>query len=165
MAGLFICARHANSIEPGALPDTRESHMNTKHTKAPWKYVINEKCTDALIVTADGSVIAELGANENTTAHRDLNENARRIVACVNSMEGYPTETIEAFSQKAQERLTGAEQQRDELLAALEAALPALIRLGDFVGNTDEGGASGIGRIERCEIISKVRSAIAKVRK
>jgi hypothetical protein len=50
----------------------------------------------------------------------------------------------------------------DELVEALEATLPALIRLGDFVGNVDEGGASGMGRIDRCALILQVRDAIAK---
>lgn len=44
--------------------------------------------------------------------------------------------------------------------AALNAALPALIRLGDFVGNVDEGGASGQGRIDRCQLVLQVRDAI-----
>lgn len=51
-----------------------------------------------------------------------------------------------------------------ELLAALEAAIPALIRLGDFVGNVDPGGASGMGRIDRCALILQAREAIAKAK-
>jgi hypothetical protein len=51
-----------------------------------------------------------------------------------------------------------------ELLAALEAALTPLIRLGDFIGNDDKGGASGLGPFDRCAIISAVRSAIAKAK-
>lgn len=49
-----------------------------------------------------------------------------------------------------------------DLLAALESALPALIRLGDFVGNVDLGGASNQGRIDRCALILQARAAIAK---
>ena len=45
--------------------------------------------------------------------------------------------------------------------AALAATLPALIRLGDFVGNVDNGGASGLGHIDRCAIIRQVRAALA----
>ena len=52
-------------------------------------------------------------------------------------------------------------EERDALLALLEKTVPALIRLGDFVGNIDEGGASGMGRIDRCDLILKVRNAIA----
>jgi hypothetical protein len=52
--------------------------------------------------------------------------------------------------------------ERDALSALLEKTVPALIRLGDFVGNIDEGGASGAGRIDRCDLILKVRNAIAR---
>mgnify|MGYP001415131007 CR=1 FL=1 len=50
----------------------------------------------------------------------------------------------------------------EELLRALKATLPALERLGDFVGNVDTGGASGLGIIDRCAIIRQVRAAIAR---
>ena len=52
-----------------------------------------------------------------------------------------------------------------DLLVALQAVLPALIRLGDFVGNADEGGASGMGRIDRCALILEARAAIARATK
>ena len=52
------------------------------------------------------------------------------------------------------------EAQRDALLEALKNTVPALIRLGDFVGNTDDGGASGMGRIDRCDLLLQVHNAI-----
>ena len=55
-------------------------------------------------------------------------------------------------------------EERDALLALLEKTVPALIRLGDFVGNIDEGGASGVGRIDRCDLILKVRNTINRER-
>jgi hypothetical protein len=66
-----------------------------------------------------------------------------------------------AFECEANARLIGA---APELLAALEAAIPALIRLGDFIGNTDTGGASGQGPFDRCAILVQVRDAISKAR-
>ena len=51
-----------------------------------------------------------------------------------------------------------------DLLAALEAAIPALIRLGDFVGNVDPGGVSGLGQIDRCALIAQARQAISKAK-
>ena len=48
----------------------------------------------------------------------------------------------------------------DDHKALLAKTLPALIRLGDFVGNVDEGGASGLGRIDRCALILEVKNAI-----
>lgn len=56
------------------------------------------------------------------------------------------------------------EEAAKDMLAALEASVPALVRLGDFVGNVDEGGASGQGRIDRCAILLAVRDAIAKAK-
>jgi hypothetical protein len=48
-----------------------------------------------------------------------------------------------------------------ELLAALRRVVIPLERLGDFIGNTDTGGASGLGKFDRCEILLAVRNAIA----
>lgn len=47
------------------------------------------------------------------------------------------------------------------LLDALKATVVPLIRLGDFVGNVDAGGASGFGSFDRCAIVHQVRTAIA----
>lgn len=51
-----------------------------------------------------------------------------------------------------------------DMLEALQAALTPLIRLGDFIGNEDAGGASGLGPFDRCAIILQVRRAIAKAK-
>jgi hypothetical protein len=37
------------------------------------------------------------------------------------------------------------------------------MRLGDFVGNVDEGGASGLGSFDRCAILLQARQALAKL--
>ncbi len=47
------------------------------------------------------------------------------------------------------------------LLEALKATLPALIRLGDFIGN-NHNGENGIPAFDRCGIIAAARAAIAK---
>lgn len=49
-----------------------------------------------------------------------------------------------------------------ELAAALLATIAPLIRLGDFVGNHDHGGASGMGEFDRCAILLQARTALAK---
>lgn len=49
-----------------------------------------------------------------------------------------------------------------EMLDALRQAVKPLERLGDFIGNVDAGGASGLGPFDRCEILLAVRRAIAK---
>jgi hypothetical protein len=50
-----------------------------------------------------------------------------------------------------------------DLLAALRAALPAVIRLGDFIGNGDiEVPVSGLAINDRCAIVAQIRAALAK---
>lgn len=46
------------------------------------------------------------------------------------------------------------------LRVLLADILPALIRLGDFVGNVDKGGASGMGVIDRCALVLRVTEAM-----
>lgn len=48
------------------------------------------------------------------------------------------------------------------LLEAIQATLKPLIRLGDFIGNEDKGGISGLGAFDRCAIIGQVRDAISQ---
>lgn len=48
-----------------------------------------------------------------------------------------------------------------EMFEALQLTVRPLERLGDFVGNVDKGGASGLEEIDRCAILGKVRAAIA----
>lgn len=51
-----------------------------------------------------------------------------------------------------------------ELVAALDSTIIPLMRLGDFIGNTDVGGASGLGSFDRCAVIQSARAALAKAR-
>lgn len=51
------------------------------------------------------------------------------------------------------------------LLDALRLTVKPLIRLGDFVGNIDKGGASGQGEFDRCAIVLEVRRAIEEAEK
>jgi hypothetical protein len=48
------------------------------------------------------------------------------------------------------------------LAEALQSTLPALIRLGDFIGNGENPGKVGIGPIDRCALIFEVREALAE---
>jgi hypothetical protein len=54
--------------------------------------------------------------------------------------------------------LTAAAELRD----ALRATLTPLMRLGDFIGNEDAGGASALGAFDRCAIIRQVMDALDK---
>lgn len=112
----------------------------TKHTPGPWA------------AESEGSIVA---VESGRDAGRVIVELAR---ADGRSVGG--TKAMDA-AMEANARLIAA---APELLAALEAAIPALIRLGDFVGNVDPGGASGMGRIDRCALILQAREAIAKAK-
>lgn len=61
-----------------------------------------------------------------------------------------------------QERLVAQYAAAPELVAALMATVVPLIRLGDFVGNVDTGGASGLGPFDRCAILGQARAALLK---
>jgi hypothetical protein len=58
----------------------------------------------------------------------------------------------------------GLQEENQMLLEALEATVKPLERLGDFIGNVDKGGASGLGPFDRCAILLRVRDAIEKAR-
>ena len=86
--------------------------MKTEHTQEPWSY---GEDNDGWYVEKDGLQIA----------HGLTEEDARRIVACVNACAGIPTDVLEDESiLKADADLRiqreELEKQRDELLAALE---------------------------------------------
>lgn len=102
------------------------------HTSLPWHIEIPGVVTDI-----EYGLICDCGARDNVGVKGRLiaQENARFIVRACNN--------------------------HDRLLAALEATIPALVRLGDFVGNVDEGGASGQGKIDRCALLLQVRESIA----
>ena len=109
------------------------------HTKTPWQWQMEGE-TVAFLVESDGTTIAKLSATENSTAHSQLAANANRIVACVNACDGISTETLKQGSTLAKitkaasdelaaarniqgniaDRIARLEQQRDELLTALE---------------------------------------------
>lgn len=89
----------------------------SEHTKEPWR------------ISQYGNVVA--GDNNNFTnevrvkgftlsSGKTCEDNARRIVACVNACEGIPTEVLESGPHRIIQRYAAAERQRDELLAALK---------------------------------------------
>ena len=54
------------------------------HTLGPWRYDINPKAPEAIIVDYEGFTVAHISALENSTAARDLYDNARLIAAAPN---------------------------------------------------------------------------------
>lgn len=51
-----------------------------------------------------------------------------------------------------------------KMFSVLNQTVKPLMRLGDFVGNIDKGGASGLGQIDRCSILCQVRSTISQAK-
>jgi hypothetical protein len=104
------------------------------HTKEPWQVNFSDPTQ---ICDCDGenrgcAPIAVMADGDD-----DAEANARRIVACVNACAGQPTELLEAAGigllGKSIDKIAAfharsmtAEQQRDNLLAALKATLPLL---------------------------------------
>ncbi|MFQ2180205.1 hypothetical protein ACK33W_02745 [Aeromonas veronii] len=92
--------------------------MTIKHTPEPWGFH-QDASGDVFISSAETSFhIAEVGSEDDETVIPD----ARRIVACVNACHGLPTDELEQKGLVAAvgTQLLDADQQRDELLAALE---------------------------------------------
>ena len=107
--------------------------MKTEHTPAPWTaHPINQYSKQPIWgIIGEGGRITDIPELVPNHSPSEQAANAKLIAAA------------------------------PDLLAALEAAIPALQRLGDFVGNTDSSGASGLGVIDRCAIIGNALAAIA----
>lgn len=120
--------------------------MTATHTPGPW----SEPGTY-------GATRFEIIANGKSVAIVNRIEDARRIVACVNSFDGFHHKNLEimvdgGFSVSGLSRYAKElEGQRDELLAALEGVLPFLV--GDYWPG-----------IESDERVDAARAAIAKAR-
>lgn len=89
----------------------------SEHTKEPW--IVEYMGSDESDVVGASGVSIICGMSD---------ADARRIVACVNALEGIPTELIEQGGFAAVPIATHREvkQQRDELLAALKEAIDAV---------------------------------------
>jgi sigma54-dependent transcription regulator len=103
--------------------------MSDQHTKEPWS--INEwpqQDTSIGIGAVGTPIIARVALRD--VSINEQRANAHRIIACVNACAGIPTVALvaEKYIQTASYRMRqSAEQQRDELLAALETLRPRVI--------------------------------------
>ena len=104
--------------------------MKTEHTPEPW-------ATNGTRIESehshgwanDGWIIAGLEGP-------DAEANARRIVACVNTCAGLPTEVLERYKLGViGVEYKSTKQQRDELLAALERSLESFEYIAKY-GNS-----------------------------
>lgn len=95
----------------------------SEHTKEPWEVVGKQGYT----VWAGDEIIVSSNLVRGSKTGK---ANARRIVACVNALEGVPTDFLEKYKRLDAENLAQEnahlKQQRDELLAVLKSAIPPL---------------------------------------
>ena len=90
-----------------------------KHTKEPWALYRNGQSVGDAI----GHAVCDVWPRgDDQIASKEGKANARRIVACVNSCRGLPTDELEQKGLVAAvgTQLLDVERQRDELLAALD---------------------------------------------
>lgn len=136
--------------------------MMIKHTKGEWKVQ-----NGVAIMGDEGIHITDVKGLSRTDSENEAN--ASRIVACVNACDGYTTEQLVAlkggnvkrevtyYADKlcgAQNRYLKAEQQRDNLLAALKNLL-------EHEGTQVE---TGIGMMEPDELQEARKQAQAAIR-
>lgn len=96
--------------------------MEAKYTPGPWKVEIWEynpgRGKVPVIVAGDNATAEILPLWERPDGEQE--ENARRIVACVNACEGIPTEALECQSKR---KISEAwVRQRDKLVSACQRA-------------------------------------------
>lgn len=127
----------------------------TKHTEGPLHTCANGDCSCGQILDQESSFVA-------TCPNPD---NQRRLVACWNALQGVPTELLEdavnaGITDVTQGNLFSArialQKQRDELLAALEKMVQAMIDYEMIV----DGEATAEHRI----MMAEARVAIAKAK-
>jgi nitroreductase len=144
------------------------------HTKEPWRigrftgpasYDEVRETVGNMDVVVDTDTGPYVLAGCNINFPDDARANARRIVACVNACAGYSTDDLEHFGRFLSSGEADAlaehhaliEQQRDELLAALEYAVEAGLVP---ISSASEGGAVMFSAQVRAA--DKIRAAIAK---
>lgn len=123
---------------------------DVKHTAEPWRY------TRFVIY----------GGNSGEICSGAVEENARRIVACVNALQGVPTEFLEnavlmGITDVSQgnlfSRRVELQSQRDQLLEALECLFASYKQLAD-------SGDAGNWSLEDAEEGKKALAAISAVK-
>lgn len=101
------------------------------HTAEPWSTAYRERRDGQYaqeIFDASGELIATLAwysVREGSSIHTNREENARRIIACVNAIKGIPTEYLEAHGLddvgETVQALDRALRERDEAIESMAA--------------------------------------------
>lgn len=120
-----------------------------KHTQEPWDV---HQDAAGIIVAKVNPDLSLLGLDLDEYACFMNEEDARRVVACVNACAGIPTDDLEASPEHGLPHLAefavSLVAQRDELLAALETLARSLPQIG----------------CERAQMMDYANAAIAKAK-
>jgi hypothetical protein len=135
-----------------------------QHSKTPW-LVVGEDYRYPGIDSQVNSVVIFGDRNEETGVRgKDRNNsiaNARRIVACVNALDGVSTEHLEQYGlPDFAQKISDLAQQRDELLHALKEVLSITGYSHGVTGYHLNGQIAEWGEFEEVSIAEAV---IAKV--
>jgi hypothetical protein len=134
----------------------------SEHTKEPWEYTVWNDGTVS-VTNDDQDTIAKL---EDLFKCGDAITNARRIVACVNALEGIPTKDLEVLKGSMAERIIQAEAQvkalveqrkaiLDESEARLSLADELAAGLASFHGNGNCVTRMRGGSCPTCDLLDK----------
>lgn len=122
--------------------------MSGQHTPTPWVMDMDEDSDYWLVGNNQ-----PYGIVSNPVVKLHNEDNARRIVACVNALEHISTEQLESGKmQNLVQRCVDAEQQRDELLAAFNL-------LANDVNCFIEGSISSFQLNKTLELATKARDS------
>lgn len=116
------------------------------HTKEPWfVFNLSDVFTNGRHGREnDGHQIADCSVDFSSDddpglSYAEAKANARRIVACVNALQGVSTEHLEKYGlPDFAEKISALQQQRDQLLAALKFYANPEVYKPDSVGRTPD---------------------------
>lgn len=144
------------------------------HTKEHW--LCDKRTVYAL--NKNGFDIFSAVVQDCSTSNSEMEENARRIVACVNACEGIETDELNAYRVMSAKEYREIERQRDELLKIAKDVIGMLencsvesgvCHCGDDMARHSSAMSCGhapvdIGSTYAAHLYEKARAAIASVK-
>lgn len=115
--------------------------MNALHTPGPWRADGAEVWgTHAMrfnLTTGGTPMIARVCKHEDAERPFPYEENARRIVACVNACEGISTDRLEDLGRPLMNHLIGCDERAARMVKERDELLAALRQCREMVGHPD----------------------------
>lgn len=146
----------------------------SNHTKEHW--LCDKRTVYAL--NKNGFDIFSAVVQDCRTSNSEMEENARRIVACVNACEGIETDELNAYRVMSAKEYREIERQRDELLKIAKDVIGMLencsvesgvCHCGDDMARHSSAMSCGhapvdMGSTHAAHLYEKARAAIASVK-